>query len=879
MSYFLHHDHELIWLSIQLSPGQNIVLGAAYRPGSTGPSDLTLINHLDDILPSARALGANLILAGDFNVHNRNWLHSSKTTPAGEALEDTCTAHFLTQHVQSPTRGDNTLDLVMSTFNSPVTTQIMSPIGRSDHAVILSDFTGVLPTHEAAVQRTVWRYEKADWNRLRSFFRQVDWSTVITPNPETSCEHVTAAIMKAVSQFVPSKTLTVKSTDPKWWTPECAAAMKEKDKRWRTWRKHPHDFALKHEFTRSVNNAIAVLARSRVSKENSLRHSLSNGSLKEKEWWTKLKCACGEGRNTDIPLLVDSEGCERATSYEKAEAFARFFSHKCSVQGRDLTTMDLPDTAFADAPALTTVHFRPDAVHRLLARLDASKATGPDGISARVLKECARELAKPLCQLFALCFQHGVQPQMWKTANVVPIHKRSSRSALRNYRPVSLLSIISKIMESVINRQLMNHLERYKLLTPHQFGFRRRLGTSDALQALHHAWITAVGRGGAARILAVDIAGAFDRVSHAGLLHKVRHLGIGGPLHTWLSSYLGGRSIQCLVGGQTSSLYTISAGVPQGSILGPTLFLIYVNDASETLSPGAHLEAYADDTTLYSLISLDTSPADAALSLQTSVDRLHQWGRRWRISFEPSKSQAMTATLRRTPINLPRIFFGGTPVLEEKALSLLGVTFDSKLSFSTHLRKVATRAKQRLGFLRRAAHILSPAGRTTVYKAFVRPVMEYAPLIWIGAPPSYLQRLDHIQRCALRIIGPGALLPSLAIRRTVASLACLHKLHYLPGPPQLLSVLPPRHFPSSSPRTRSEHGSVIGHDHQLQHQLLASVPLALKRSFPHCSISDWNSLPAALLSQPPHSKGMQAFKTNVYRHLRSTNWLWAVDSL
>ena len=114
------------------------------------------------------------------------------------------------------------------------------------------------------------------------------------------------------------------------------------------------------------------------------------------------------------------------------------------------------------------------------------------------------------------------------------------------------------------------------------------------------------------------------------------------------------------------------------------------------------------------------------------------------------------------------------------------------------------------------------------YKAFVRQVMHngVCPLIWIGAPPSYLQRLDHIQRCALRIIGPGALLPSMAIRRTVASLACLYKLHYLPGPPQLLSVLPPRYFPSSSPRTRSEHGSVIGHDHQLQHQLLASVPQA-----------------------------------------------------
>ena len=143
----------------------------------------------------------------------------------------------------------------------------------------------------------------------------------------------------------------------------------------------------------------------------------------------------------------------------------------------------------------------------------------------------------------------------------------------------------------------------------------------------------------------------------------------------------------------------------------------------------------------------------------------------------------------------------------------------------------------------------------------------------------HLQRLNNVQRRALHAIGPGAHLPSLAIRRTVASLACLYKLHYLPGPPQLLSVLPPRHIISTNPRTRSEHGAVSGHDHQLQHQLPASAPLALKRSFSHCSISDWNSLPAALLSQPPHSKRMQSFKTNVYRHLRSTNWLWAVDSL
>ena len=146
-----------------------------------------------------------------------------------------------------------------------------------------------------------------------------------------------------------------------------------------------------------------------------------------------------------------------------------------------------------------------------------------------------------------------------------------------------------------------------------------------------------------------------------------------------------------------------------------------------------------------------------------------------------------------------------------------------------------------------------------------------------GSPPAFEQCSAPRASC-YRPWGT----PTQPVHPPHCCLACLPvqvKLHYLPGPPQLLSVLPPRHITSTNPRTRREHRAVSGHDHQLQHQLPASAPLALKRSFPHCSISDWNSLPAALLSQPPHSKRMQSFKTNVYRHLRSTNWLWAVDSL
>ena len=405
-----------------------------------------------------------------------------------------------------------------------------------------------------------------------------------------------------------------------------------------------------------------------------------------------------------------------------------------------------------------------------------------------------------------------------------------------------------------------------------------RLGTSDALQALHHAWVNAVGRNGAARILAVDIAGAFDRVSHVGVLHKARNAGITGPLHTWLSSYLSSRSLRCLVGGYTSTQYPITAGVPQGSILGPTLFLLYVNDAPSVLVDDAQLEAYADDTTLYSIVS-NGSAAGAGHSLQLSIDRLHNWGQKWKIAFEPTKSQAMTATLRRADLHLPPIMFGGIQVPEANSITLLGVLFDQKLSFGEHLRSVATRARQRLGLLRRSVHLLPLAGRITVYKAFVRPLLEYAPLIWIGASSSHLSRLDRVQHRALGIIGPGAILPSLAIRRTVAALACLYKLQVITGPPQLLEVLPARRQQSANPRTRSDHASAAGHRFQLDASLPASTPLVLKRSFPHCVLHQWNALPCDLLLHPPHRSRMQAFKTQVYRYLRAENWMWATDSV
>ena len=172
-------------------------------------------------------------------------------------------------------------------------------------------------------------------------------------------------------------------------------------------------------------------------------------------------------------------------------------------------------------------------------------ASGPDDIPAHVLKSCTDELSHPSPNCFPTASAN-------RCARAVPVYKKKSKSLPQNYRPVSLLSIISKVMESIVNRQLLNFLESRGVLSPRQFGFRKGLSTTDLLMKLYHEWAAAAASGGSAHVLAIDIAGAFDKVSHAGLLHKASVYGLDGALHGWLSSYLTGRSIHAVVGGQSS---------------------------------------------------------------------------------------------------------------------------------------------------------------------------------------------------------------------------------------------------------------------------------------------------------------------------------------
>lgn len=872
-------NQEIAWINISTTPGNKIGICAAYRPGTCPDNDISMFNQLESNIDAARRSCSSIIVAGDFNVHNTDWLGSTRTTPAGETAEDMCYIHGLQQHVTAPTRGNNILDLVMSDLPGGATAMLHPPLGQSDHAVITVDFQ-LTPPRDPPTTRTVWRYQHADWPRLRAFLKYADWNSILSSDKDldTSCDLLTETIHEGMTRFIPSKTLKTRPSDPAWWTPECSAAIARKRAAWRFFCKHRHDPAAKDAYRQACTSSTQYLARAKTIHLQQLKRKLAAGSMQNREWWSAIKQAGGHGRSDTIPVLADPTGQDKIRNKDKAEVLGQHFAAKCRL-ANDFScgAENFPPVQQRSANLLTTVHFRPSTVQRTLSALNPSKATGPDAVPARVLKSCSDSLAIPLAKLFTRCFRTGQQPTAWKIANVVPVYKKGSKSNPKNYRPISLLSIISKCMETIINRSLSNFLEKNAILSSRQFGFRSNLGTADLLIALQHEWSRHSAQGGLVRVLAVDIAGAFDKVSHRGLLHKAKQYGIRGHLIDWLHSYLSDRKIRVVLSGQASSVYPISSGVPQGSILGPTLFLLYTNDAEDHLPEEAQLAVYADDTTLYKCITSRNTLANEADTIQQAVDALAHWGETWHIAFEPSKSQALVISHYRAPVAAPPIIFQGTVVPDVTQLKLLGVLFDQQLTFKAHLRQLATRGAQRLGFFRKASRVLTPKGRAIVYKGFVRPVLEYGMLVWMGAASSSLARLSAIQRRALHIIGDGAYLPSLAVRRTVAALCYLYKLHFAEGPEMITNLLPPPAPPPLRHSTRHDHHPP--HDFQLSSSLPRHSRNNVLRAFPHNVSNMWNQLPCNLLPAKPSPKGLQPFKEKVYHHLQQANWDWATDRL
>ena len=367
--------------------------------------------------------------------------------------------------------------------------------------------------------------------------------------------------------------------------------------------------------------------------------------------------------------------------------------------------LDMPQSCFPE-PKLTKLAFRSKEIEKLLLELDSYGGAGPDGIFPLFFKKAHKILSPKLAVIFRKDSRLGAFSPCWRFGNITPLSKCSSNTPYpSDYRPITITPVLSKIYERLLARRLNAYAEKNKLFPNLQFGFRKGLGTCDALLTISHDAQRALDSGYEMRMVGLDFSAAFDRVNHEALIFKLKQLGIGGSFLNILIEFLTNRKQRVVVDGQHSDWRNVISGVPQGSVLGPLLFILYTHDMWFGLEN--KLVAYADDATLYSVVPSPGMRQPVSESLNRDLERINNWCKQWGMKMNPQKTQSMIVSRSRTihPQH-PDLLIDNVPLTTNTSFKILGVIFDNKFTFKTHFRSISKSVAQKIGLLRKSVYEL-----------------------------------------------------------------------------------------------------------------------------------------------------------------------------
>ena len=757
---------EILFHKVYLKNSISALICTCYRPQWQGTEPIDFLhNNLDDIMVKYSC--QHLIIVGDMN---QNIIKRS--------FENLLSVYGLTNHVSFPTHiSGSSLDPVITDLpESLVSCQPLGFVGSSDHKVIHTKIN-IAPNYDKSYERIIWLWDRADWKNLRIALEQINWDEVLKGDADRQAEAFTNVLIEKMYEYVPHRIYKVRASDQPWFGHQCRKAADEKIKAWNRYKRCPTARnKLLHRDACKKMEEVQKWAMQRWQED--LKRKLSGRTVGSKGWWQLIKQQQGFNDDDMIPPLFGPNGNVAVSGEEKANLLASHFAAKMQVPEPNRNPPTVPKKTNKKLSLCLT---NKSQVENFLKNMDVKKAIGPDTISPHILKKCASQLSEPLARLFNFCSIMKIWPKIWKIARVVACHKKKRPTKVENYRPISLLSVVGKIYEKVLAISITEHLEQNRLLSLKQFGFRKERATSDILLQMTSKWNASLDSGIDTYVIALDIAGAFDRVWHAGLLAKIKSYGIDDEILDLITDYLKDRLFKVVVSGFESREHKIEASVPQGSVLGPIFWNIFFDDILH-LVPEA--QAFADDCTL-SFGCVDRNHGQTIHHINEVLKIIISWSKKWQVTLAAEKTQLMLISRRPKPLNVPRILLDNEHISLQTSINILGVQFDEKLTFTEHVKELASRAAKKFACLRRVAHLLDEKGCTMLYNSQIRSIMEYAPLVWSSCPPSYNALLDRIQERVRRLIdskrnmeNPVTLQP-LCHRRAVSGLCVFYKAHVM----------------------------------------------------------------------------------------------------
>lgn len=744
---FINEDSELYTVKIRIDKVEHII-ATLYRPHSKHIA----VNNFTDIITNT--LSADIftnnktIILGDLNI---NLLEHSIHLPTNIFINAMQTMNYF-PHISRPTRfpdnpqlgAPSLLDHVWTNFSPPSLSGILC-YNISDHLPIFIN----IAKHSALNTRhriTFRDFSKNSHDKFTQELLQINWEELYhMTNANESFNYFIDIIIKLYNKCFPIKTkfVTEKRLQNPWLTRGLMNSIK-------------HKFILfKQSKLGIISHATYKIYRNNLTKAirnakcNYYSNFFSDFKNNTKKIWQAINTLKGNSQeNTKINSLKLST-TELNKPLDIAEAFSTYFSNIAPQLDSQLPNSNVNPNSYLVGnypqsmvvPILTT-----HDLNKVIQTIK-NKKSGINDIAVTVVKRNTELLSAPLAFLVNLSITSGTFPAKLKNAVITPIYKSGPNDNIKNYRPISQLSIFSKIFESAMKTYLMQYLEHKNILNKAQFGFRPKCSTFHALNAFSNDILASIDKKLSVLSIFVDFSKAFDTVNHNILLDKMHFYGIRGTILSWFRDYLSDRQQQVRFQGEMSSFKTVTLGVPQGSVLGPILFLIYINDISNIFLNSKTI-LFADDMTIY---LIGPSPEQLVMSANEELTKLHQWCLSNRLTINTDKTHFMIFTCKRH-FNLPQLSINEYPICRTSSVKFLGVTYDDSMTFKFHINNLTLKFSRHIALLYQVKDFIPQNVLKCIYYAHIYPLLTYCNLIWSTTFKTYLVPLKIQLKKIVRII-------------------------------------------------------------------------------------------------------------------------------
>ena len=714
---YLNSVNDSIWLSVTTYK-LNILIGCIYhRPTSNNFDTARLL----DAFNCASYLPHHLkIVGGDFNMPGINWVSNpptSNSTPIVRELLSCINLAGWTQHVQKPTRLDNILDLIFTIGFKPRNVEILKQLPGCDHKIVIANleyksfFEHNLPTPPSI--------RRMDWAKLPTLLRHSEWDKFFLSNDCNTAALIFLNNFNACTEkLLPMHSITNNRNHTTYYK----ASMKLKKLR-RNYLKIP-DISILMSILSLVNSIEQSRKKSLIAEESkALAHSQKSIQL------LHLKKRRMAHRSQNISFIHLEDGSTVSDPLKLCKAFNSHFAKNFNPHDSIVNSLPLLDKF--TSKSFESINIDINSIRTAISAIRPSLYLGPDGIPPLALKLEDIDLPLFFLKMFSLSIQSGVFPKVWKNSIIIPRHKFGPKHNIDNFRPINHTSIISRTLERIVKSQLTNYLTSINFINDSQHGFlHNRSCVSSHVSFFDHI-TKATDNGNALVIIILDIQKAFDRVPHTRLLLKLESIGICGNLLKWFTSYLEGRRQYVKIGSYVSDPTTITSGVIQGSVLGPLLFLIYINDISTILSHG-RLFMFADDLKL--VYQFDPKDSTYTNLIHNDLRALESWSKVWLMNFSATKSNVISY---RFPIPAGYFTLNNVPISNPGIICDLGIRYSCTFKFNEQVVFKIAKAKQSLAYLSQL--FLLPNSKLEMYKVFIRPIFEYCSFIY-----GQLRKCDRV---------------------------------------------------------------------------------------------------------------------------------------